>query len=193
MTEGDDQSTAIGASDEGQDNPPCSERLRATLIGSASRAIPARVWTVVEPIVSDLGFELVGIEYLPEGGRNVLWVYIDAENGVDVGDCAQVSAEVSATLDVEDPIPQAYELRISSPGIDRPLMTAFDFCRFAGRSAVVQLFDPLDGRRKFTGTILGLAGEQIEMRCGEDIHRIPMGFVRRARLQVDVVVPRRRG
>lgn len=115
------------------------------------------------PTVASLGLELLGAEYLPSPGGAVLRLYIDvaAEDApgeetrsVTIDDCENVSREVSAQLDVEDPISGHYTLEVSSPGIDRPLFTAAQFARFAGESAKVVLRLPQDGRRRLQGEIV---------------------------------------
>ena len=130
-----------------------------------------------------LGYELIGVEYVPAGSRTVLRLYIDASEGVTLEDCEQVSRQVSALLDVEDPIPGHYTLEVSSPGIDRPLLTPEHYRRFAGEDVRISLGAPLDGRRRFRGRLLGLsdAGEVLLEEDGEE-RRIPLHEVRKANL-----------
>lgn len=119
---------------------------------------------LLAPTVSALGLELLGLEYLSRPGGAILRLYIDVpeaeagERQVTIDDCELVSREVSAQLDVEDPIPGNYTLEVSSPGIDRPLFTPAQFARFAGQQARVGLKLPQDGRRRLQGTIVS-AGE----------------------------------
>jgi len=109
---------------------------------------------LLSPTVQALGMELLGIEYAASGGSALLRLYIDvADRPVNVEDCEAVSREVSAVLDVEDPIASNYTLEVSSPGIDRPLFTLAHFARFAGEQAKVTLRLPQDGRRRVQGTI----------------------------------------
>ena len=110
-----------------------------------------------EPVVDSMGYELVGVEFLGGGGHGTLRVYIDRENGVSLDDCAAISHQISGILDVEEPIKQAYDLEISSPGIDRPLFKLADFERFAGRTVKVKLAVPRDGRKNFKGELMGVA------------------------------------
>lgn len=159
------------------------------LIGGALQPLPARVRAVVEPIIADHGLLLVGVELTQEGRRQVLWVYIDRggdEAGVTIDDCARVSPELSAALDVEDPLSEGYELRVSSPGLDRPLMSAADFQAYIGREVQLQLLTPLQGRRKFTGEILGTSDEQVSLRCADDEHEVPLSTIQRARLRFEL-------
>ncbi len=171
------------------------------LIGGALQPLHARVRTVATPIVNGLGLALVGVELLQEGRRPVLWVYIDRETadgedgeseGVTIDDCARVSPELSAALDVDDPLPEAYELRVSSPGLDRPLMSDEDFRRYAGREVQLQLLSPLAGRRKFTGEVIGTDNEQVSLRCADGEHEVPLNAIQRARLRFDISVGKKR-
>lgn len=128
-----------------------------------------RLQAIIEPSVSALGYELVGIEYLPQGRYSLLRVYIDSEAGITVDDCEKVSRQLSGVLDVEDPIKGQYSLEISSPGLDRPLFTPEHFVRFAGQQVQVRLQQPLNGQRKFKGLLRGMDGEEvlIEIDGGE--------------------------
>lgn len=125
---------------------------------------------LLAPTVESLGVELLGVEYLPGSGNAVLRLYIDVPAGdaageaprsVTIEDCEAVSREVSAQLDVQDPISSHYTLEVSSPGIDRPLFGAAQFARFVGESAKVTLKLPLDGRRRLTGAITRVEGETV--------------------------------
>jgi ribosome maturation factor RimP len=121
---------------------------------------------LLAPAVSSLGLELLGVEYLPGSGNAVLRLYIDVPAGenaraVTIEDCEAVSREVSAQLDVEDPISVHYTLEVSSPGLDRPLFGAAQFARFTGESAKVTLRLPQDGRRRLTGRITRVDGGMI--------------------------------
>jgi len=113
---------------------------------------------LLQPLVEDLGYEFIGLEYNPNPKHSVLRIYIDHENGVGIQDCETVSRETAALLDVKDPIKSHYNLEVSSPGLDRPLFTPAHFSEFTGSEVQINLFAPQDGRRKFTGPILS-AGE----------------------------------
>jgi ribosome maturation factor RimP len=108
---------------------------------------------IIEPAVTALGYELVGIEHLQQGKHSVLRVYIDHENGISVDDCADVSYQVSAVLDVEEPITGLYTLEVSSPGLDRPLFSEAHYQRYVGNLAEIRLRSPLEGRRRFKGRL----------------------------------------
>jgi ribosome maturation factor RimP len=125
---------------------------------------------LLAPTVESLGLELLGVEYLPAPGGALLRLYIDIPAGdangdepraVGIEDCEAVSREVSAQLDVEDPISGNYTLEVSSPGIDRPLFTLAHFQQFTGETAKVTLKLPQDGRRRLTGTIVRIEGGDI--------------------------------
>lgn len=115
-------------------------------------AINDKLQGLLEPVVEATGFELVHLEFVT-GGQSVLRLYIDAPGGIEVEDCEQVSREVSAVLDVEDPLPGNYHLEVTSPGLDRPLTKPAHFERFAGEEVRVWLREPLDGRKKFKGVL----------------------------------------
>lgn len=117
---------------------------------------------MLTPTVAALGLELLGIEFAPSTGSTMLRLYIDVEGRhVAIEDCEAVSREVSALLDVNDPIASEYTLEVSSPGIDRPLFTAAQFARFAGEEVKVALRLPQDGRRKLHGRIARVEGTSI--------------------------------
>jgi ribosome maturation factor RimP len=113
---------------------------------------------LLQPLVEDLGYEFIGLEYNPNPKHSVLRIYIDHKNGVGIQDCEIVSRETAALLDVKDPIRSHYNLEVSSPGLDRPLFTPAHFSEFTGSEVQINLFAPQDGRRKFSGPILS-AGE----------------------------------
>ena len=163
-----------------------------TLIGGALEATPARIRGAVEPVVTSFGLDLVGVELAQEGHRTILWVFIDHEDGVTIDHCAQVSPEVSAALDVDDPLADAYELRVSSPGLDRPLMRARDFIAYAGEKALLNLSTPLMGRRKFTGVLVGAADGNVAIECHDGDHQVPLAYIKRARLQFELEVGKKK-
>lgn len=113
-----------------------------------------RLAEMLTPAVEALGFELVGIEFVRAGKHSILRIYIDHENGVNVDDCADVSYQVSAVLDVEDPISTEYHLEVSSPGLDRPLFKQAHYQSVVGQVVQVKLAVPLNNRRNFKGTLV---------------------------------------
>ncbi|MDY0291441.1 MAG: ribosome maturation factor RimP [Desulfuromonadaceae bacterium] len=129
--------------------------------------VEKQIVELAAPIIDDFGLELVDIEYRQQGRQWLLCLYIDKEGGVTLDDCADFSRELSTLLDVEDVVPSAYRLEVSSPGLDRPLKKKDDFLRFAGEIVKVKmrgLVDPdLRGyaRKTFVGVLHGLDGENI--------------------------------
>ncbi|MCL6561306.1 MAG: ribosome maturation factor RimP [Firmicutes bacterium] len=137
------------------------------------------------PVVQEAGLELVDVEFVKEGGRWYLRIFIDKPGGVGLEDCQTVSQKMDKLLDEKDPIPQSYSLEVSSPGLERPLKKPGDYERFAGRLVTVTTFAPVGGRKKFTGTLHGLRGEGIVLSADGREHVIPLGQVASARLTVE--------
>lgn len=129
-----------------------------------------------------LGFELVDVELMGGRQNQTLRVYIDSPQGVTVDDCAEVSRQLSAILDVEDPFPGSYRLEVSSPGLDRPLVRLEDFRRFRGATVKVRLFDALDGRRNFTGRLIDATPDAVLVAVDNVEFRLPFVSIERARL-----------
>lgn len=147
---------------------------------------------LLAPTVASLGLELLGAEYLPSPGGAMLRLYIDVPAGegdepraVTIEDCEAVSREVSAQLDVEDPISSHYTLEVSSPGIDRPLFGAAQFARFIGESAKVTLRLPQDGRRRLQGGIVRVEGENIAFNVDGNEIVVRADNIEKARLVPD--------
>jgi ribosome maturation factor RimP len=142
---------------------------------------------LLSPTVKALGMELLGIEYAASGSSALLRLYIDvADRAVNVEDCEAVSREVSAVLDVEDPITSNYTLEVSSPGIDRPLFTLAHFARFAGEQAKVNLRLPQDGRRRLQGKILRAeAGRVVLAEDNGNEFTVSIDNIEKARLVPD--------
>ena len=140
---------------------------------------------LLQPLVEELGYEFVGLEYSSNPKQAVLRIYIDHEGGVDLDDCSKVSHELAGLLDVEDPISGHYNLEISSPGLDRLLFTREQFARFTGQQAQVSLYAPEAGRRNFKGRILGVAADNLKME--QDGVEIALNFnnIAKARLVPD--------
>lgn len=140
----------------------------------------AELKALIEPVVEGMGFELWGVEYLTHGGRAHVKVYIDAEEGVDVDDCATVSRQLSALLDVEDPIQVQYTLEVSSPGMDRRLFTLEQFQAFAGEQVKLTLKTPYEGRRRFKGLLCGVEDDEVVVRAGDEEYLFPFEEIERA-------------
>jgi ribosome maturation factor RimP len=141
-----------------------------------------RLIALIEPVVGRMGFELVQLEYAAGRGHAVLRLYIDREAGVGLDDCERVSREVSALLDVEDPIPSAYTLEVSSPGFDRVLRTAAHFGRFVGSRVFVELKEPRAGRRRYTGTLLTVDEAGIALEVDREHVALAFNEIGKARL-----------
>jgi ribosome maturation factor RimP len=149
--------------------------------------IAARFRAVAEPILDDLGLELVDAEFRREAQGWVLRLYMDRPGGVTLDDCQRVSEELGVHLDVEDFIGYPYHLEVSSPGLDRPLTRDQDFVRFAGQEARVSTREALQGRRNFRGRLAGLQDGAVllDLPDGQRVV-IPRELILRARLQPDL-------
>lgn len=141
-----------------------------------------QVWRIVQPTVERLGYEFVGTEYIRHGGRNTLRVFIDTPAGVTLEDCEAVSHQLSGVLDVEDPLGGAYDLEVSSPGLDRPLFREEDFRRFAGERVKIRTTVPRDGRRNYTGTLLGIEHGRVCVQVDRETFELDYDEIERARL-----------
>ncbi len=139
---------------------------------------------VIAPAVAALGYEFVGCEYFAAGQRALLRVYIDKPQGVTVDDCALVSAQVSAVLDVEDPIPGEYNLEVSSPGIARRLFTLEQCQRFIGERVKVRMRIPVEGRRNFSGILQAVTDDKLTLQDGEDVFNLTFSNVEKMNLEV---------
>jgi ribosome maturation factor RimP len=141
---------------------------------------------LLAPLISDLGLELVGIEFSPGHGGSLLRVYVDAPGRpVTIEDCERASREISALLDVNDPVAGRYTLEVSSPGLDRPLFTPEHFTRFIGAAVKINVNLPLDGRRRFHGTIKEIAGDRIVIEQDGAAIAIAHANIAKARLAPD--------
>ena len=135
-----------------------------------------------EPIVRALGCKLWGIEYNGQGKFSMLRVYIDKDGGIDVEDCAEVSRQVSAILDVEDPISGEYTLEVSSPGLERPLFTLEQFAQYIGSEVKIQLRIKFENRKNFGGVISGIEDDEVVLIEGEDKLILPFELIDKAKL-----------
>ena len=133
----------------------------------AKAAIDRRLAEIVGPVIEDMGYELVRIR-LMSGKTTTLQIMADKpQGGIEVDDCAEISNAVSAVLDVEDPILDAYTLEVSSPGIDRPLTRMKDFEMFEGYVAKIETAELIDGRRRFKGELAGTEGDEVLLTIEE--------------------------
>ena len=138
---------------------------------------------LLEPVIADLGYELWHLERVGAGKNSVLRVYIDSPAGIALEDCEKVSREISAVLDVEDAIKGHYDLEVSSPGLDRPLVSAEQFRRFVGERARIHMFAPVQGQRKFAGEIRGVNGDTVDLACDDQTYSLAVGDMAKARLE----------
>lgn len=151
-------------------------------MGSVGSTLRARLAAGTEA----MGFQLVDVDLLGGRQHQTLRIYIDRPQGVTVDDCAGVSRQLSAILDVEDPFPGSYTLEVSSPGLDRPLVTPDDFRRFQGEVVKVRLQRAMDGRRNFTGRLVETTPENIVVEVDRERFRLPLAAIERARLVPEI-------
>ncbi|MCO4786560.1 Ribosome maturation factor RimP [Marinomonas gallaica] len=139
---------------------------------------------LIRPVVEGLGFEFWGLEYLSHGKDSVLRVFIetDSEEGIDVEACASVSRQVSAIMDVEDPISGEYNLEVSSPGLDRPLFELSQYQRFLGSVVSLRLRVPFDGRRKFKGQLTSIEGDEVVLLVDNEEYLLPIELIEKANI-----------
>lgn len=155
--------------------------------------VAEQVTPLVVRVASSLGLDVFDVQFRREAAGMVLRVQLDrpgpaatAEECVSVEDCARVSRDLSALLDVEDVVPTAYTLEVSSPGLDRPLRGLDDYVRFTGRRAKLVVKTPVDGQGYFKGRIAGVANGQVTVETeGGRRHQVPVDLITRANLEVD--------
>jgi ribosome maturation factor RimP len=144
----------------------------------------AEIARLIEPTLNAMGYELVRVQFA--GGQHRPTLQIMAERtdrqAMAVEDCAEISRSLSAILDVEDPVPGSYLLEVSSPGIDRPLIRPADYERFAGFEARLETREPIEGRRRFRGRLLGLEGDCVRLEEQGAEYRLPLERINKAKL-----------
>jgi ribosome maturation factor RimP len=141
-----------------------------------------RLIALIEPVLARLGYELVELEYAAGRSQAVVRIFIDTAAGVTVDDCERVSREVAALLDVDDPIPTAYSLEVSSPGFDRVLRTPAHFERFVGSRVFVELKVPRAGRKRYTGMLQAVSATGIELEVDKQKVEVSFDEIAKARL-----------
>lgn len=139
---------------------------------------------LLAPTVNDMGYELWGCEYLSQGKHSLLRVYIDKEDGIGIEDCQAVSHQVSALLDVNDPIPGNYSLEVSSPGIPRPLFYGWQYLRYIDQPVQVKTFKPVTGKRKLQGTIVSVSESSVVLNINSEDHELLFSNIVKAYLTV---------
>lgn len=137
---------------------------------------------LIKPVAEGLEYEFWGLEFVPQGKHSVLRVYIESPNGITVDDCAAVSRQVGAVLDVEDPISSQFTLEVSSPGVDRPLFTAEQFDKYKGYLVELKLSQAFEGRRNFTGQINGLEDGDVLLIIEDEEYVLPFEQIDKANL-----------
>ncbi len=138
---------------------------------------------IFEPVIQSMGYELVGIEFSGGSQHGTLRVYIDRESGVNIDDCAAISHQISGILDVEEPIQQAYDLEVSSPGVDRPLFKLEDYERFTGCTAKIKMAVALDGRKNFKGELQGVSQPRyVKIEVDGKGYELPLSDIAKANL-----------
>ena len=135
------------------------------------------------PTVEAMGFGLWGIEFNSQGRHSVLRIFIERDSGITADDCAAVSTQVSAILDVEDPITGEYTLEVSSPGMDRRLFRLDQYEAYTGETIDIQLRSPFDGRRKFKGILKGIEGADVVIQIDDDEFLLPHDGIDKARIE----------
>ena len=144
---------------------------------------------LLEPAIEGLGYELSDLEANIGGQNGLLRLFIDKDGGINLDDCEKVSLAVSALLDVEDPVPGQYNLEVSSPGLDRKLTKVEHFQRFEGETVKVQMRFPIEGRRRFRGTLVSSDDENIVVEVDGESHSLPLATIDTARLVPEGVRP----
>ena len=142
-----------------------------------------QITDMLRSTVEALGFDLWGVEYLSQGRHSVVRVYIDGPDGITVDDCAAVSEQVGSVLDVEDPVTGEYTLEVSSPGVDRLLFRPEQYPGYVGEVIELRLRSAFEGRRKFTGVLKGLEGEDVVIQVDDHEYLLPHGTIEKARVQ----------
>lgn len=152
-----------------------------------------RIRSIAERVAASRGLEIWDIQSRREAGGHVVRVFIDRpgpaatpEESVSIEDCAEVNREMSTILDVEDPLPFAYTLEVSSPGLDRPLRGVEDYRRFTGRYSKVVVREPVDNQKAFEGHLRGVEGDAVLLEAPNGrMHRLPLRLIARGRLEVE--------
>ena len=140
---------------------------------------------VIDPILHPQGLGLVDLEYQRESRGWVLRLYLDREGGVTLDECVEVNREVGAVLEVKDLIPNPYVLEVSSPGLTRPLRKPEDFNKYRNRLVKIKLYEPLEGRKNFKGTLLGLEDERVLMEVEGRVYELPLQGIAKANLEIE--------
>ena len=141
-----------------------------------------KLTAMLRPAVEETGKELLGVEFISAGNHSVLRIFIDHENGIDVDDCAEVSRQVGAILDVEDPISSEYNLEVSSPGLDRPLFEKSQYEAVIDETIEVKISMPLNGRRKFKGRLVAIENDSLIVMVDNEEYELVISNIDKAHL-----------
>ncbi|MCP4690847.1 MAG: ribosome maturation factor RimP [Desulfobacterales bacterium] len=163
---------------KGRDRKSGGEKLGAAKV----KEIVARVRRFAEPACESEGMELVHVEFQREAGGRIIRLYIDKPGGILLDDCSNLSRQVSDFLDVGVQLEGAYNLEVTSPGVERPLVKAADFEKFAGRTARVKTARPIQGRKNYKGILRGVRGEAVRLTVDGETVDLPLEDIARARL-----------
>lgn len=146
-----------------------------------------KIEALTQPVIEDMGYELVGIEYVASGKHSILRVYIDSDQGIGLNDCESVSHQLSSILDVEDLITTQYNLEVSSPGVERPLFNIKHYQRFLGHDIKLRLLRPINGQRKFNGAIGSVSevNNSIELMTSTGSQKLDIDLIKKANLIYD--------
>jgi len=142
----------------------------------AKAAIDRRMAEIITPVIEDLGYELVRVRLMGSKYKTLQIMAERPEGGIEVDDCGKISTAISAVLDVEDPLAEAFTLEVSSPGIDRPLTRLKDFDTFEGYEAKLETDELIDGRRRFKGVLAGVEGDEVLINIEEAKETITVGL-----------------
>ena len=137
---------------------------------------------MLAPVVESLGYQCWGVEFISQGRHSLLRVYIDHADGILIDDCEVVSRQISAVLDVEDPITSEYTLEVSSPGMDRPLFTLEQFAAHAGEQVRIKLRSPFEGRRNFQGLLRGVEDQDVVVQVDNHEFLLPVDLIEKANI-----------
>lgn len=148
--------------------------------------LAARLTSLLEGPAEAAGLQLVLVEVAGAPRAPIVRVYLDREGGIDIDAIAGANAWIKDVLDAQTETADRYTLEVSSPGIERPLRTAADFVRFAGQQAKVTMSRPVEGRKAFTGTIVGVEGDNVVLESDGTTMQLPLGAIAKARLRVEI-------
>lgn len=164
------------------DSKHSGKSLTASRRWSVVKSSVEKVTQLIEPTVQALDLELWGVEHASQGKYSVLRIFIEREAGVTIEDCERVSRQVSAIFDVEEPMAGEYTLEVSSPGMDRLLFTPQQFQQYRGEVVSVRMRTPVDGRRKFKGTLTDVVDDIIHIQVDGSDYELPHGDIEKANI-----------